>query len=159
MLRNQRRVSQILKCMIACGLIVLILKFTVLRVVEEQAMPKFEELSKLMMKAETDNFKRRLMVMDVCRKYNLGTYEETDRPASFKHPPAPQYSVFYITRSHNLSYCPIYKAGSTTWIYNLCLLMDVPEEQLNNGREQISVVARRAIPELEYPEADERRIS
>ncbi|XP_076227633.1 carbohydrate sulfotransferase 11 [Nomia melanderi] len=155
MLRNQRRVSQILKCMIACGLIVLILKFTVLRVVEEQAMPKFEELSKLMMKAETDNFKRRLMVMDVCRKYNLGTYEETDRPASFKHPPAPQYSVFYITRSHNLSYCPIYKAGSTTWIYNLCLLMDVPEEQLNNGREQISVVARRAIPELEYPEADE----
>lgn len=48
----------------------------------------------------------------------------------------------------------MYKAGTTTWLYNLCLLMNVPEETLNSGREQLSTIARRAIPELEYPEAD-----
>ena len=48
----------------------------------------------------------------------------------------------------------MYKAGTTTWLYNLCLLMNVPEETLNSGKEQLSTIARRAIPELEYPEAD-----
>lgn len=32
--------------------------------------------------------------------------------------------------------------------------MNVPEETLNSGKEQLSTVARRVIPELEYPEAD-----
>lgn len=32
--------------------------------------------------------------------------------------------------------------------------MNVPEETLNNGKEQLSTIARRVIPELEYPEAD-----
>lgn len=32
--------------------------------------------------------------------------------------------------------------------------MNVPEETLNSGREQLSTIARRVIPELEYPEAD-----
>ncbi|XP_018314956.1 carbohydrate sulfotransferase 11 [Mycetomoellerius zeteki] len=32
--------------------------------------------------------------------------------------------------------------------------MNVPEETLNSGKEQLSTIARRAIPELEYPEAD-----
>lgn len=31
--------------------------------------------------------------------------------------------------------------------------MNVPEDTLNNGKEQLSTVARRAIPELDYPEA------
>ena len=33
--------------------------------------------------------------------------------------------------------------------------MNVREEELNSGKEQISTIARRAIPELEFPEADE----
>lgn len=101
----------------------------------------------------------------------------------FRHPPAPQYAVFYmdrfveivpwsrdrcvfrdsltdktmydyLRRVHNISYCPVYKAGTTTWLYNLCLLMNVPDETLSNGKEQLSTIARRAIPELGYPEAD-----
>jgi len=32
--------------------------------------------------------------------------------------------------------------------------MNVPEETLNSAKEQLSTIARRAIPELEYPEAD-----
>lgn len=48
----------------------------------------------------------------------------------------------------------MYKAGTTTWLYNLCLLMNVPEATLNSGKEQLSTIANRAIPEFEYPEAD-----
>lgn len=32
--------------------------------------------------------------------------------------------------------------------------MNVSMETLNNGKEQLSIIARRAIPELEYPEAE-----
>ncbi|KZC14001.1 Carbohydrate sulfotransferase 11 [Dufourea novaeangliae] len=155
MFRNRRRIVQILKSIIGCLLFFVIIKLTVHDVGEEnKTAPKFEELKKLMIEAEIDNFKRLLTVRDTCRKYNLGKHREPDKPSAFKHPPAPQYTVFYIARSHNLSYCPIYKAGSTTWIYNLCLLMNVPVEELNSGKEQISTIARRVIPEIEYPEAD-----
>lgn len=33
--------------------------------------------------------------------------------------------------------------------------MNVSDEKLSNGKEQISSIARRVIPELEYPEAEE----
>lgn len=33
--------------------------------------------------------------------------------------------------------------------------MNVREEELSSGKEQISTIARKAIPELEFPEADE----
>lgn len=59
-----------------------------------------------------------------------------------------------MRRVHNISYCPVYKASTTSWLYNLCLLMNVTEETLNSGLEQLSTIARRVIPELEYPEAD-----
>ncbi|XP_053989738.1 carbohydrate sulfotransferase 11-like [Hylaeus volcanicus] len=156
MYRNRKRiVLQIFKYVVGCGLIFFILKLTLHRVGEEDKLiPTSDELDKLMVEAENDNFQRLLTAKYTCRRYNLGAYKEPDTLASFKHPPAPQYSVFYISRSHNLSYCPIYKAGSTTWIYNLCLLMNVPEEELNSGKEQISTIARRVIPELEYPAAD-----
>ncbi|XP_076646831.1 carbohydrate sulfotransferase 11 [Halictus rubicundus] len=155
MLGSQRNIQRILKYALGCGLFIVIMKLTVLRVEEDRLVPKLEDLGKLMVEAETDNFKRQMRVINTCRVYNLGLYRDSDEPAIFKHPPAPQYTVFYITRSHNLSYCPIYKAGSTTWIYNLCLLMNVPEDELHSGREQLSSIARRVIPELEYPEAEE----
>ncbi|XP_076249283.1 carbohydrate sulfotransferase 11 [Calliopsis andreniformis] len=157
MLRNRKRIiARISKCLVGCGLIFFFTKFTILLIGDEsKPIPELEDLKKLLVEAEDENIKRLLAVSNTCRKYNLGIYQEPGQPAAFKHPPAPQYSVFYITRSHNLSYCPIYKAGSTTWIYNLCLLMNVPEEELNSGKEQISTIARRVMPELEYPEADE----
>ncbi|XP_043259650.1 carbohydrate sulfotransferase 11-like [Colletes gigas] len=157
MFKNRRRVvGRFLKCIVVCGLMFFLLKLTVLLVGEEDKLvPTMDELKKLMVESENDNSQRLLTVKNTCRRYNLGVYKEPDKLAGFKHPPAPQYAVFYISRSHNLSYCPIYKAGSTTWIYNLCLLMNVPEHELNNGKEQISTIARRVIPELEYPAADE----
>lgn len=33
--------------------------------------------------------------------------------------------------------------------------MNISEKELNNGKEQLSTIARRVIAELEYPEADE----
>lgn len=33
--------------------------------------------------------------------------------------------------------------------------MNVTEEELNNGKKQISTIARGIIPELEFPEAEE----
>lgn len=33
--------------------------------------------------------------------------------------------------------------------------MGVSEKELSSGKEQISTLARRVIPELEYPEAEE----
>ncbi|XP_033322842.1 carbohydrate sulfotransferase 11 [Megalopta genalis] len=155
MFRNRRKIERTLKYILGCGLFIVIVRLTILRVGEEdRPVATLEELSKLMVEAEADNFKRLARVTNTCKNYNLGSYRDPNKPAIFKHPPAPQYAVFYITRSHNLSYCPIYKAGSTTWIYNLCLLMNVREDELNSGKEQISAIARRVIPELEYPEAE-----
>ncbi|XP_043522351.1 carbohydrate sulfotransferase 8-like isoform X2 [Frieseomelitta varia] len=155
MLRNYKRIIvQILKYVIACGSIFCIVK-SLLVENENNKIPKFNDLENLMIKTEMENSKRLLTVRNTCQKYNLGVYKDPSKPSAFKHPPTPQYSVFYIVRSRDLSYCPIYKAGSTTWIYNLCLLMNVREEELNSGKEQISTIARRAIPELEFPEAAE----
>ncbi|XP_014468481.1 PREDICTED: carbohydrate sulfotransferase 11-like [Dinoponera quadriceps] len=115
--------------------------------------PVGDDLRRLMINAEADNTRRSLNVERVCKKYNLGFYRKLAEDSPFKHPPAPQYMVFYMDRIHNVSYCPVYKAGTTTWLYNLCLLMNVPERTLNHGKEQLSSIARRAIPELDYPEA------
>ncbi|KAK9308381.1 hypothetical protein QLX08_001564 [Tetragonisca angustula] len=155
MFRNYKRIIvQILKYVIACGSIFCIVK-SLLVEDENNKIPKFNDLENLMIKTEMENSKRLLTVRNTCQKYNLGIYKDPSKPSAFKHPPTPQYNVFYIVRSRDLSYCPIYKAGSTTWIYNLCLLMNVREEELNSGKEQISTIARRAIPELEFPEAGE----
>ncbi|XP_046468972.1 carbohydrate sulfotransferase 11 isoform X2 [Neodiprion pinetum] len=63
--------------------------------------------------------------------------------------------TLHKSRVHNLSYCPVYKAGSTTWFYNLCLLNGIPEEALANSSGQISIIARSVLPEMELSEAVE----
>uniref|UniRef100_A0A0C9PMR0 Gr39a_0 protein n=1 Tax=Fopius arisanus TaxID=64838 RepID=A0A0C9PMR0_9HYME len=105
--------------------------------------------------AETRNRRRVRKLEEACRNYNLGFYRlETERDI-IKYPPAPQYSVFYIDTIHRISYCPIYKAGSTTWLHNFCLLMNISESELTKSKDQISTIARRLIPEMDYPEAEE----
>ncbi|XP_011701472.1 PREDICTED: carbohydrate sulfotransferase 11-like [Wasmannia auropunctata] len=146
------RILQIAGCLAVVSL-TLKLSFAVIGD-ESRPLPADDDLRKLMFEAEADNTRRSLNVERVCKKYNLGFYRKLADDSPFKHPPAPQYAVFYMDRVHNISYCPVYKAGTTTWLYNLCLLMNVPEETLNSGKEQLSTIARRAIPELEYPEAD-----
>jgi hypothetical protein len=48
--------------------------------------------------AEAGNSERLQRVQQVCRRYNLGLYKHSAEPPKFKHPPTPQYSVFYIDR-------------------------------------------------------------
>ncbi|KAL2747196.1 carbohydrate sulfotransferase 11-like isoform X1 [Vespula maculifrons] len=151
--RSRRRlINQLIKITIVCGLILILFKLnaTIKRNEAESVLSS----SDLLDQAEKINNERLLTVDKVCKKYRLGIYKDSSK-VSFKHPPAPQYSVFYIVRAHNISYCPLYKASSTTWLYNLCLLMNISEKELNNGKEQLSTIARRVIAELEYPEADE----
>ncbi|XP_031780903.1 carbohydrate sulfotransferase 11-like [Nasonia vitripennis] len=115
---------------------------------------KKQDTERAKREAEIENRERIARVRRVCKKYQMGPFKTASSEVEFKEPPAPQYSVFYIDSKHNISYCPIYKSGSTTWIYNLCLLNGVSEKELSSGKEQISVIARRIIPELDYPEAD-----
>ncbi|XP_014613634.1 PREDICTED: carbohydrate sulfotransferase 11-like [Polistes canadensis] len=151
--RSQKRlINQLIKIVIVCGLILILFKLNV-TMKNNETEPIFI-LTDLLNEAEKINNERLLIVDEVCKEYRLGIYKDSSK-VLFKHPPAPQYSVFYIVRDHNISYCPLYKASSTTWLYNLCLLMNVSEEELNNGKEQLSTIARRVIAELEYPEAEE----
>uniref|UniRef100_A0A1B6L286 Carbohydrate sulfotransferase n=1 Tax=Graphocephala atropunctata TaxID=36148 RepID=A0A1B6L286_9HEMI len=115
------------------------------------------QLQDLLRQAETSNADRLLRVQTVCRKYNLGLYRDTSAPPAFKHPPTPQYSVFYIDLIHKVALCPVYKAASTSWLYNLCLLGGYQESQLaeSNRTQQLSVLARKVFPELDYPQAEE----
>ncbi|XP_028047470.1 carbohydrate sulfotransferase 11 [Monomorium pharaonis] len=153
--QRKRALLRILQIVVCLGIVSLTLKLSLAVIGDEsRPLPTDDDLRKLMIEAEADNTRRSLNVERVCKKYNLGFYRKLVDNSPFKHPPAPQYTVFYMDRVHNISYCPVYKAGTTTWLYNLCLLMNVPEETLNSGKEQLSTIARRAIPELEYPEAD-----
>ncbi|KAE8736845.1 hypothetical protein FOCC_FOCC017699 [Frankliniella occidentalis] len=120
-------------------------------------------------------------VQEVCARHNLGLYRSSAAPPDVKLPPTPQYAVFYYDRScipnrvwelfyttgeltrgslssprsHKMAWCPLYKAGSTSWLYNLCLLGGYSERELSSTKEQLSTLARKAYPELEYPEAEE----
>ncbi|XP_063982776.1 carbohydrate sulfotransferase 11-like isoform X1 [Diachasmimorpha longicaudata] len=108
-----------------------------------------------MRELEARNSRRIRKLEETCKSYNLGFYQVEAQREMIKYPPAPQYSVFYIDTIHKISYCPIYKAGSTTWLHNLCLLMNISETELRKTKDQISTIARRLIPEMDYPEAEE----
>ncbi|XP_067009624.1 carbohydrate sulfotransferase 11 [Anabrus simplex] len=113
------------------------------------------EVRKMIMNAEAESATRLQRIEEVCRKYNLGLYRQSAVPSQIKHPPTPQYSVFYIDKVHKLSWCPLYKAASTTWLYNLCLLGGYSESDLASTKKQLSELARVVYPELEYAEAEE----
>ncbi|XP_015126739.1 carbohydrate sulfotransferase 11 [Diachasma alloeum] len=108
-----------------------------------------------MRELEARNNRRIRKLEETCKNYNLGFYKMETQRDLIKYPPAPQYSVFYIDTVHQISYCPIYKAGSTTWLHNLCRLMNISETELAKTKDQISTIARRLIPEMDYPEAEE----
>ncbi|KAJ4447123.1 hypothetical protein ANN_09123, partial [Periplaneta americana] len=105
--------------------------------------------------AEAENSRRLQRIQQVCHRYNLGLYKHSAEPPKMKHPPTPQYSVFYIDREHKLTWCPIYKAASSTWMYNMCLLAGYTEEFMEGKHKQISELARDAFPELDRTEAEE----
>ncbi|XP_045616502.2 uncharacterized protein [Procambarus clarkii] len=95
---------------------------------------------------------RRSRVKEVCRKYGLGPNAVPGRPR-LKHPPTPNHEVFYIDRPDRLAWCPIYKAASTSWLYNFLRLASLSESYVHNTKEQVSHVARRVWPSLDYENA------
>jgi hypothetical protein len=58
-------------------------------------------------------------------------------------------------REHKLVWCPIYKAASSTWMYNFCLLAGYSEEYIAEMQMQLSQLARDAFPELDRAETEE----
>ncbi|XP_075224851.1 carbohydrate sulfotransferase 11-like [Lycorma delicatula] len=114
-----------------------------------------EDIKILIRDAESSNSKRIQRVQKVCQDYNLGLFKNEARASPFKHPPTPQYSVFYIDLVHKLSWCPIYKAASSSLLYNLCLLGGYSEDELKTTKQQLSTIARKIYPELDYRQAEE----
>nr|CAD7404804.1 unnamed protein product [Timema poppensis] len=112
-------------------------------------------IKKYVKEAEAENELRLQTIQQVCHRYNLGLYKHSAELPSVKHPPTPQYSVFYIDRAHKLSWCPIYKAASTTFLYNFLILGGYTEQFLTNSNKQLSDLARKVYPELEYSEAEQ----
>uniref|UniRef100_A0A2P2HZ57 Carbohydrate sulfotransferase n=2 Tax=Hirondellea gigas TaxID=1518452 RepID=A0A2P2HZ57_9CRUS len=99
---------------------------------------------------------RRLRVKRTCTKHSLGLYRHPGAQFSGqnRYPPTANYDVLYIDRHDGLTWCPVYKAASTSWLHNFCLLAGVREEFLRMSKEQISTVARRVWPPLEYEDAE-----
>lgn len=95
---------------------------------------------------------RRSRVKEVCGRYGLGP-NATHKKPRIKHPPTPNHEVFYIDRPDLLAWCPIYKAASTSWLYNFLTLASLSESYVRNTKEQVSHVARRIWPPLEYEDA------
>ncbi|XP_063241606.1 carbohydrate sulfotransferase 13-like [Bacillus rossius redtenbacheri] len=114
-----------------------------------------EDVRRYLKEAEADNAVRLRTIRDTCRRHNLGLHRHSAQPPTFKHPPTPQYAVFYIDRTHKLSWCPVYKAGSTTFLYNLLRLAGFPDSYLRAGTRQLSDLARDVYPELEAPDAEQ----
>jgi len=61
-------------------------------------------------------------------------------------------------RVHKLAYCPIYKAGSTSWLYNLLLLAGLTEEEIKESKKTPSELAREYYPEMDYSTLEQVRI-
>lgn len=59
----------------------------------------------------------------------------------------------FAYRKHKLSWCPVYKAGSSTWLYNFALLGGHTDEQINNSKLQLSHYVRNIFPPLTSWEA------
>ncbi|CAG2058736.1 unnamed protein product, partial [Timema podura] len=102
--------------------------------------------------AEAENELRLRTIQQVCHRYNLGLYKHSAELPSVKHPPTPQY------KHTRLSWCPIYKAASTTFLYNFLILGGYTEQFLATTNKQLSDLARKVYPELEYSEAEQHRV-
>ncbi|PSN45929.1 hypothetical protein C0J52_20206 [Blattella germanica] len=171
MLRPKKRRAWVrgsyLVCVVSTMLLVLYLHTTLrslpLETKDNSVVPQqqdsFEEeeynLDKYIKEAESENSERLQRVQQVCQKYNLGLYKHSSQKPTFVHPPTPHYNVFYIDRQHKLTWCPLYKAASSTWLYNMCLLGGYSESYLHETNKQLSTLARELFPELEFTEAEE----
>ncbi|XP_065348658.1 carbohydrate sulfotransferase 11-like isoform X2 [Cloeon dipterum] len=76
--------------------------------------------------AAADMEKRRNLVKNVCKKYRLGLYEVKGKKSQlFDHPRIAIDHHFIILQEHNLTYCPINKAASSTWRHHVLHLTGI----------------------------------
>lgn len=123
--QRKRALFRILQIIVCLGVVSLTLKLSLAVIGDEsRPLPTDDDLRRLMVsharlpaerfqisgrsstildrlsqiEAEADNTRRSLNVERVCKKYNLGFYRKLADDSPFKHPPAPQYTVFYMDR-------------------------------------------------------------
>jgi len=58
-------------------------------------------------------------------------------------------------RPHKMSYCPIYKAASTTWLHQLLILAGRTEESIKYTKKQLSEQARAIYPVQDSDQVEE----
>ncbi|KAG7167850.1 carbohydrate sulfotransferase 9-like [Homarus americanus] len=113
-------------------------------------VPDHPDIEEDMAATEKDMALRRSKVIEVCGKYGLGPKPVQGASKTIKYPPLPNYDVFYIDRPDLLAWCPIYKAASTSWLYNFIKLAGLSESYIQNTKEQVSHVARKVWPVQDY---------
>lgn len=70
--------------------------------------PIYEYSDEINAAAEHDFAERQAKLWDVCVKYNFGR--------------TPNAWEFFISPGHNLAWCNVFKAGSSTWLYYFNIL-------------------------------------
>ncbi|KAF2362900.1 Sulfotransferase [Trinorchestia longiramus] len=110
---------------------------------------------KELQEAEQEFARRRNKVRETCFKYGLGIYNtrSIEHHSTLRYPPTANYDVLYINRRDGFTYCPVYKVASTTWLHYLCQLGGSDPHFLNSTSQQISTIARKLWPQLDYDEA------
>ncbi|CAL4172264.1 unnamed protein product, partial [Meganyctiphanes norvegica] len=78
--------------------------------------------------------KRKAHVKQVCHKYGL------DRPSDLYQPNAWE---FLISKKHNLVWCSVFKAASSTWFYNFNTLAGYTEYEQMHGSKMPMELARK----------------
>ncbi|XP_068249877.1 carbohydrate sulfotransferase 13-like [Palaemon carinicauda] len=123
---------------------------------KEEVKSSFGKDKQLDMDAvEKDMAQRKARIEKVCAKHGIGPHARAGGKPVVRHPPTPNYDVFYIDKREELAWCPVYKAASTSWLYNFIKLGGVEESEITTAKEQVSTIARRIWPPLPYEDAEQ----
>ncbi|KAK4311224.1 hypothetical protein Pmani_017258, partial [Petrolisthes manimaculis] len=85
-------------------------------------------------------------VKETCRKYGLDKLTSTNQPNAWE---------FLINKQHGLAWCNVFKAASSTWIYNFNLLAGYTETELMQAKEAPINLARKRYPRPSVRELQE----
>ncbi|KAM7353437.1 carbohydrate sulfotransferase 11 isoform 1-T7 [Cochliomyia hominivorax] len=96
--------------------------------------PVYEYSEEIHSATEKDLKKRRLHAQEVCRKHNLQSL----------YPPNPR--EFFISPGHNLVWCNVFKAASSTWMYYFNILGGYDIKYLQRTEFQPLELARKRFP-------------
>ncbi|XP_037811560.1 carbohydrate sulfotransferase 11 [Lucilia sericata] len=109
-------------------------KTTLPPIVTSTLNPVYEYSEEIHSATEKDLRKRRKHAQQVCKKYNLQTL----------YPPNPR--EFFISPGHNLVWCNVFKAASSTWMYYFNILGGYDIKYLQRTEFQPLELARKRFP-------------